>query len=436
MPTLATVLADFIKEYGSGIAGKCTSNGTTTTLIDTSNFKAPVPGGLYPNGCPVRMTSGANAGANTYKSGLDPTTGTITLADTLGAGASASGDTFVISTLVNHIDRLKEACNRALTRRTWRWMKVPLSFVPGGDILGATPAADGYTVVNATSAYQSLAHPEAFYEVAHIVSPSSPNGYAQTAVFDATAGDTWQFFTFYRAIGTGAASLDFRDITNNASITPTMQYGTATTPSAAFLVATGTILIPAGCEQIAVREVGATSGQTYAFGPMVMAPQGTDSYTTEPHLRVWDDISTYYSLKIDGTTPATVSVWDLEYQPASDDGITYDNLGWGIGINWQQAPDFPVFYDELSLFPALVNDADVTNCDEELLIHAMGVELFSMLIRQSGEKPTYYRGKVLPTALMLKKEDAIANLSSPRVSRLLAQRRVVVKRNYGNRVTA
>jgi hypothetical protein len=131
----ATLLRDMVERFGLGRAGTATS-ASTTTLVDAPNFGGPQMGGMFPNGSPLRVTSGAGINGKSRRSAIDPSTGTITF-DPLITGNTGT-PTFVISNVVDDIDRIIEAINRTLEEDCTFWQPIPVTSIPDGDFLGDT----------------------------------------------------------------------------------------------------------------------------------------------------------------------------------------------------------------------------------------------------------------------------------------------------------
>lgn len=437
----ATILADFVRKFGLGIAGTTTANGTTTTLVDASNFSGPVPGGMFTNASPIRVTSGTDVGQNTYKSGaITTSTGTITVSPAL-TGTPGTSATFVISNVVNHIDRLIEAINNGLTTRITRWQKVPVTDVADGDFMGAT-VTDHWTGTNATPTYVSLSMNNGIAQRVLNVVTSGANGYAQSDPVGVVAAETRQFMLFMRNAASSVTQVytafaTIRDLTNGADITPTYLIGAGTTTSHNFIVVKGEYTVPTGCSQIAYRLGGQENPATVQFSHIIDVSKDQRTFFAQPHLLTEDDISTMYlAIVQNNISPSAVA--DISFQPINDDGYSINDFGWGLQFDFATSyfVPFPLFYDELTFYPKLTSDTDTTDADEEIVLLAAAIELQTMFTFQSNEKLTYYRGRVLPTEAMLKLQNAMELWNSPRIQRLLAPRRVGVRRSYRTAIFA
>lgn len=435
----AVILRDLVREYGLGRAGTATSS-STTTLVDASNFGGPIPGGVFPNGSPIRLTSGARAGDNSYKQGaIDPTTGTITNSPVFGGAPGTP--TFIISTVVEHCDRLVEAMNRSLTRRCSRWFKVPLTDVPDGDFLGDLTGgtlATAWTATNAAisaagSRYVSLTFPDAFMARGASVLTTGVNGYIQSTSIPVHPLTTRYFMVAMRATAASmTAEIQLKDITNaNAAITLTFDIGAATTTSKSFVIAKGSYTVPAGCSQVAWRLLGQESAATVIFGPVLDVQAGQTTFASQPHLNSTDDMGAFYFGSTSGVgsiaNPGPETIIYTSYQV---DGVNMSDFGWGVGLNFATAPAFPTWFDEYGFYPALTSDTDTTDAPEELVLCGAAMELYQMLASEDSSTPQAYRGKIVPTAVMLKLQNAEKKWRSGFMQRLRAEKGVSIKRTY------
>lgn len=440
----ADLLRDLIHEYALGRAGTATSS-SPTTLVDASDFGGPIPGGVFPVGSPIRITSGVAAGSNTYKQGnIDPDTGTITLSPQVAALTGTP--TFIISTAVQHCDRIVEALNRSLQRMCSHQWKVMLTNIVDGDFLGALVGVaidDNWSEVNAVfgdtgSRYVDLAFPDGYAMRGAAVVSTATNGYIQSASTPAHPSTTRNFFTTMRASGSGTtAQLILMDITNNAVITPTYTIGAATTTSQGFVVAKGNYSVPSTCTQIAWRLNVQESGKTAIFGPLADVEQGQTVFPAPIHLQSEDDVLGWYALGVREVgailNPGPDTFSYLSWQP---DGVKYGDFGWGFGIQFETAPPFPIAMDEYNFFPELTSDADTTPAPPQLVLCGAAVQLYEMLGFGDTTPPTVSRGHIIPTLAVQRLQGAKTKWSSAYMSRLRTSRKVRMRRDFSAGVYA
>lgn len=429
--SLATILKDLVQEYGLGRAGTATS-ATTTTLVDASDFGGPLPGGMFPNGSPIRITSGAAIGLNTYKSALDPSTGTITLSP--AAAGNTGTPTFIISNVVEHCDRLVEAINRTLTRDCAREVTVPLTYVVGGELQDASTATN-WTGTNATMTFQDLDAEQPYFDRVIEVTATAGAGYAESIRMNPTPGETWDFLAWIESRSdTFSASMVIRDNTNGANITPTYIYGTGATTTQGYATQYGSFVVPAGCDNITIRFVVATNAKLMRFGPVIFSPRSATQFAN-PLLLGGDDMRGLYGATLG--TPVTGTALQpvgMRLYPISDDGLTFQDINAGTQFNFQKAPAFPTFYSKLSFYYSLATDTATTNAPEQLVLVGAAKNLYEMMSFQSNEAPIVSRGKLIPTVTLQKLARAKEDWS--KLSRLRADRKVGIKRSYATPTSA
>lgn len=115
------------------IGAQAGSGASTTTLVDTLNYKGRAGSpGIYDNAI-VRMTSGTLAGETTFVDYVDPATGTIYLDPAL-SGTPADTDEYEIwmkGVDPDDVDRLRDDC---LDRICSVWRINPVTIITDGDL--------------------------------------------------------------------------------------------------------------------------------------------------------------------------------------------------------------------------------------------------------------------------------------------------------------
>src|SRR3990167_2436833 len=213
--TLATLLSELAEELDLGLVISA-GTGATTSITETdtgvSELRGPFTGAKIPIGSPVTVITGGTVGEDTYVSNFVSSTGVVTLSPAITTGATG----FIIwKPVVKHGKNVEKAISRA-HQKCRRWMKVPLTFVPDGEMLAST-VADYWTASAGTASYQSLATPEMYGRVIQISHSSAATLTSNT--IPARAGETWEFETAIRATTDGdTATLSVQDITNSAAI--------------------------------------------------------------------------------------------------------------------------------------------------------------------------------------------------------------------------
>ena len=402
MPTAKTILDSFIEEHGIGRIGATSTAGSVTTLVDgSSRFAGPKSGNEWTRGDPIRVTSGAAGaasgdaiGQNTELSDYTPATGTLTVLPAITTPGAAPVSFWIIRRkFADHPDRLFEALSRGLNRWARRRMKVPLTFIPDGDLLGAA-VATFWTGTTATPTYSDLAHPNGYYTRVLNIVTSAANGYASPASIPCHPGETWDVLTWMRAnAATSTAQLIIRDVTNTAVITPTVEIGALTTASRSLVLVKISFVIPSGCFLWTPRLAGQENPSTVQFGPVIAAPRETLRYTSQAHFEFPSQAGRFFAALLPSGTnqgPEEISFDERAY------ACDIEQLGWGLGFGFRQTPAFPLYYEALLGYADLAAEADNTHCPEDLALAAMGREFWQTLqsrdMRDNGSSP--WDGKV------------------------------------------
>src|SRR3990172_3373960 len=141
--TLRQILIELVERYALGRVIPVSSNTTTTFTLTTTGspeLRGPFTGLAIPVGSPVICTvetTGTSAlGNRTFVSNWAPSTGVLTVSPAVGD--TDVTEIIVLDPEIKDADRLLEAVNRALLNRLGRWELRPLTFVPDGDLQGAT----------------------------------------------------------------------------------------------------------------------------------------------------------------------------------------------------------------------------------------------------------------------------------------------------------
>ena len=397
MPTAKTILSQFVEEQGIGRVGATSAAGSTTTLVDASSrFAGPKSGNEWERGSPIRVTSGAAGaasgdaiGQNTELSDSEPATGTLTVSPAITTPGTAPVSFFILHRrYADHADRLFEALSRGLNRWARRRMKVPLTFVTDGDLLGSA-VGTYWTGTTATPTYSDLSHPNGYYTRVLNIVTSGANGYAVPANIPCHPSETWDLVTWMRAnAATSTAELIIRDVTNSAVITPTIETGALTTTSRSLTLVKISFEIPTGCYLWVPRLTGQENPATVQFGPVIAAPRETKRYTSQAHFEFPSEAGKFFAANLPSGTdqgPEEISFDEMPY------ACDIEQLGWGLGFGFRTTPDFPLYYEALLGYADLTAEADSTYCPEDLALAAMGREFWQTLqtrdMRDDGSSP-------------------------------------------------
>lgn len=377
--TLASLLSDLAEELDLGLV-IAAGTGTTTTITETdtgvSELRGPFTGAKIPNGSPVTVITGGTVGEDTYVSNFTP--GVITLSPAITTAATG----FIIwNQEIKHGKNVEKAISRA-HQKCRRWMKVPLTYVPDGEML-ATTVADYWTASAGTVSYQSLATPELNGRVLQISHSAAAN--AQSNTMPARASEVWTFETAIRAASDGdTATFSVQDITNSAVITVTYEEGDGDTTSRAFVTEKGTFTVPATCDRIAFRiAVSGAGTMTAQMAPISAYPRDAMSFPFTNRVFNRERVGNFFYAHRGGTDSGPDERGYSEQimtggrtHSFSYNGdhlvVTFNFRPWGWGL---------VYYDELVYGGALTAMTDTTVFPADMVKLWARAELYDFLMR-------------------------------------------------------
>ena len=361
-------------DAGTGGTGSITEADT-----GVSELRGPFTGAKIPIGSPVTVITAGTVGEDTYVSNFVTPTGVVSLSPAVTMGATG----FIIwIPEVKHGKNVEKAISRA-HKKCRRWMKVPLTFVPDGEMLAAT-IADYWTASAGTASYQSLATPEVVGRVIQISHSATATLTGNT--IPARAGDTWYFETAIRAASDGdTAAFTWRDVLGGADITSTYQIGDGSTTARAFQTLRGVFTVPGTVDtdaRIAPRLTVSGSGTMVAqMSPIIAYPQNAQSFPFTNRLfdqsRVGNFFYSYGFSSPGGPDERTYS------DPITVGGRTasYSNNGDHLVVTFNFAPSGPVYYDELIFGGALTAMTDTTTFPADMVKLWARAELYDFLMR-------------------------------------------------------
>ena len=220
----------------------------------------------------------------------------------------------VLDPEIKDADRLLEAVNRALLNRLGRWELRPLTFVPDGDLQGATVTDYWTAAANGTAAYAtaqifpagSAAAASGQVGVSRLVQLTTAGG-ASTLTGNgirvpvSTQQRTWYFLTAIRLVsGTGTAEFKVRDNTNSADITLQVMRGNDTntltvTELGDFLICEGTLQLPATCAEIAPQLSLSATGMVAQVAPVIMFPEGAVNFPLPNRIESVEQVGNFFT---------------------------------------------------------------------------------------------------------------------------------------------
>ena len=379
--TLATLLSDLAEELDLGLVlddASATTTVITETTTGTSELRGPFTGLKIPVGSPVTVITGT-AGEDTFVSSTSPSAGTLTLSPAITTGSTK----FIIwKPVVKHGKNIEKAISRA-NQKCRRWQKVPLTFIPDGEMLAAT-IADYWTAGAGTATYQSLATPEMYGRVIQISHSSTTTLTGNT--IPARAGEVWRFETAIRATTDGdTAALTFRDVLAGADITLTFDVGDGSTTSRAFVTQKGYFTVPGDEDtdaRIAPRLTVSGSGtMTAQMAPLIAYPQDAMSFPFTNRVLSDDRIGNFYYARGYGENGGPDERGYTE--PITTGGCThtFSNDGDHLVVSFNFTPGGPVYYDELIYGAALTSLTDTTTFPAEQVKRWSRAEIYKWLLR-------------------------------------------------------
>ena len=378
--TLISLLSDLAEELDLGlvIAG-ATGVTTTITLTGTgaSELRGPFTGAKIAIGSPVTVITAGTVGEDTYVSNFVTSTGVVTLSPAITTGATS----FIIwDPVVKHGKNVEKAISRA-HQKCRRWMKVPLTYVPDGEMLGAVAS---FWTGTGTETYASLAAPgTAGAQVLNLAHSGATT--AQSNTIPAHASDTWRFETAIRAVtATGVtAALVIYDVTNSAAITPTYELGDGSTTSNAFETQKGTFTVPATCDQIAFRLTIDASGDVQ-MAPIIAYPQGAMSFPFTNRVLGPERVGNYFYSYGGSTDRGPDERWYSDLITTGGRQVSYSNNGDHLVATFNFAPAGPIYYDELifgGALAALTDTVVTTTFPADMVKLWARAELYDFLMR-------------------------------------------------------
>jgi len=253
-------------------SGTTTDNGAAdgTTLIDTASYSSTKDQQVRQGSviC-ITLAGGTNdaRGERSYATGPPTTAGVITVSPAFTVRIDSSVTYEVWDPDGPHPDMVDRMIDVALREDCWRWIPMPVTYVPYGDFgeelaVSGSNLVDGSTTAwagtNATPSFVSQVPPEEFVRRAVRILATAGGGYLQSQSIDVDVDNRslWRIEALTRAQGAGsaggAAAIVLRDLTAGADITPT---NALTWTRRGWGLINSNFTIPTDCNQIAIRLV-------------------------------------------------------------------------------------------------------------------------------------------------------------------------------------
>lgn len=402
--TLKSILEEVARRTGLGLPLTVTADTTTITGSSNNELKGPFTASRFPIGAPIRVTAGGATTDNAYVSAYSPSAGTITVSPTITTAATACLVAYDLT--LEHWDWVVQAVNRAIANRAGRWRKTALTFVPDGDMQGATVADYWTAAANGTAAYATaqafpagsaadVAGPVGLSRVVQLTSDgvgaSSVTGNGIRTQLT-TQNRAWYFKTAIRLVsGTGTASFVMRDNTNSADITLQIVRGNdaltlTTTTFGDFLICEGTFQVPATCAEIAPRLVLSALSMVAQMAPVILFPLDAMTFPLPNRIDSENFIGNFYY----GTTLSNPGgIESIAFSEAiTQGGAThhFDNQGDHLSVTFNFRPTSPVYFDEYANDPALSAITDTTTLPLDYIADWAAYELLEFISRRKRTK--------------------------------------------------
>lgn len=390
MATALTILQQLIEQYELGRVGTADGTPTTTQIVD-ADFSGPFSNTRdWARGDVVRALKASDSTVSgSYADDFAAATGTFTLLPALTA--IAAGDTFYVvrQKYARRHDSLLDALNRGLKRWGRSRMKVPLTYVPDGDLLGSVLTTAWTLGASTTGAYADLSHPEGWFRrVVSLSRSGGPVSITNKNAIPCHPGDVWELITWQKCdAATVTNVLSLTDITNSATITPTVSYGALSTSSTAWVETRLQFTIPTGCYgwKLTATRAESTNANIY-LGPVITAPRGARRYASQAHFLYPQDAGKFFtrSQGMSGSVEAPEYAAFDEIMLAAD----IDQLGWGLAFQFDDGAPFPLYFEGMLGTPTLADEYASTYVETNVAVEAAWCELVRGLRERDRDDKT------------------------------------------------
>lgn len=302
---------------------------------------------------------------------------------------------------VAHVDRVLDAVNRALTNRLGRWVPRPLTFVPDGDLQGATVTDYWTAAANGTAAYAtaqvypagSAADAVGQVGVSRLLQLTTSGGSSNVdgngiRVQLSTSERTWHFWTAIRLVsGTGTVTFSVRDSTNTADIDLQVTQGNdsntlTTTTLGDFMICEGTFQLPATCAEIAPRLACSATGMVAQMGPVIMFPANASRFPLPNRIQSDEDIGNFMW---GHTTSDPGGLEALCFsEPVTTGGAqhSFQDYGDHRTVHFNFMVNDPLWYEEYVRGTTLSGMAETSTFSLDRIVKWAVFELYDRLMRE------------------------------------------------------
>lgn len=390
--TLKQLVSDLLEETGLGCVLPSVTGTTSQLTLSNAYAAGPFLAQKFTRGSPIMVTAGGTVGDNTYVDTYTASSGVITVTPSITTGATDAVLAY-FGTGIDHMDRVREAINRALTRKCKRLVRVAATMngtTSGGDLRSTT-----WTESNCTSGYNDTLNGDSDIDRTIDIVATSTNAYIYSSNVLVNAGDVWNFQVIMASYAAGStARITFYDNENATTITPTFTSGSATTTNKSYVVVAGTVTIPTGCSFMQVRLGVDESGGRAGFGPVMLAPQGTKYYPAGPWLRSASDIGNLWTVRYPYSTSSPPVAADSEWVPW-EGRYSIQNFAGAPVFNFIDTPPFPLFYEAWVPGDELTAVTSETQFPSEYVLMWAKYELRKMLYEREQDPEKKRMAKTL-----------------------------------------
>ncbi len=385
-----------------------TADGADTTHFQDGTIRAiGADSVILQAGAPFVITSdhtgGPAAGEDSRLSTTAITTGgIITLAPALTLAPDSGQTAEVWHKLLEHVDHVDAAIDRALTERCSYWGLTPLTILTDGDMEGS--GVSDWTASTATPTKVALAFPNTWGNQHLRVTNSGANGYVYQAVA-CTEEDYYQLHIVMRA-QTGTAEFSVYDVTNAAAVT----LETLTGDSAASSTLGGWVImrhrfkVPSGCKQFQVR-IGADGAADVGDYAAVLLWREDDKFLPLPtRVRDENDVGDVRLQRAGGSNEEDARDPDLVPHTLAVE-VSQASVGLALRFNTAVGGQGPVWIQERRFYTVLSSDTATTNCPDTYAIVASAYEVVKAAYRAAERAETLPKPEKKANAFASLRED-------------------------------
>ena len=423
--TLKQILDQLARESGYGFILPVVT-GTTTTLTSLTSYLAgPFTGSKIPIGTPVIITSAVGAGDKSYVSDYVPSTGVLTVSPAITTSSTSA--IIYPEGEIKHPDVITDAIDRAFNNHIVRWQLTPLTFVPDGDLRGATVTNYWTAAANGTAAYATAQ----IYPAVSAVDEVGPVGLNRVLQLTSTGATSvvgngirtqhtannrlWYFKTSIRLVsGTGTATFSIYDNTNSADITPsTVMHGNdtltmTTTTFGDFMVCEGTFQQPATCDEVAPKLTLSATTMVAQMTPVIMFPLGAMTFPI-PNRIISDEYIGNFHYATARSQPSGLES-DSISEPITTGGRTHTIQDYGdhYSVTFNFMPKRAVYFDELTYDTALgTTMSSTTTFPLDYVVKWAKFELLNYLWQSEKEQFSPSTGRAMPSKYLTRRNTAL-----------------------------